>query len=150
MCSIHSSANLKKSTSPPFDISRAAMADIDFENAIASLPGVKSKIVKSRNDIEAANELMASMEIGKEYLLSTGYHAAVVRKTENGFQYLELQCAPTDNKFIPLTNEVLKGRFSCIENNKEMTSNILIEADSLKDNKYFNNILGYINTRQYD
>lgn len=131
-------------------ISRAAMADIDFENAIASLPGVKSNIVKSRNDFEAVNELMTSIEIGKEYFLSTGFHAAVVRKGENGFEYLELQDMQSQNKFKPLSKADLMERFSCIENREKMSSNILIDADSLKDNKYFNNILGYINTRQYD
>lgn len=92
------------------------------------------------------------VEKGKEYYLGTGQHAAIIRKTETGFEYLELQSA-TSNGFKPLTDDVLKRRFGCKRSHsnygtKLKASNQLIECESLGQSSEFQRLLGYINTAE--
>ena len=92
------------------------------------------------------------MEEGKEYYLATGSHAAIVRKIENTYEFLELQ-SPKENGFKQLTTNILKNRFHCkqthsIQGIKFKTKNILMEVDSFKDNSEFEEIMGYINTSE--
>ncbi|MDE6724646.1 MAG: phage head morphogenesis protein, partial [Ruminiclostridium sp.] len=119
---------------------------------IANLPGVKSTLLKSGNDIEAAVSLLKTMEEDKEYFLATGAHAAIVKKVGKGYKYLELQ-DPKNNGFKTLTTSVLKSRFGCKRSHKSYgvkleKTNVLIDASSLKGNDEFKQILGYVNTAE--
>lgn len=119
-------------------------------NEIATLPGVNGTVLKEYNDFTAVNELLKTIESGKEYYLGSGQHAAIVRKTETGFEYLELQSA-TNNRFKKLTTDVLQRRFGCKRSHtcsgiKMQASNQLIECESLGKNNEFKKLLGYINT----
>ncbi|MGO5081155.1 phage minor head protein [Oscillospiraceae bacterium LCP25S3_E4] len=121
-------------------------------NAIASLPNVNGTVIQEYNDFVAVNKLLKTVEIGKDYYLGAGQHASIIRKTENGFEYLELQSA-TNNGFKKLTTEVLKRRFGCkkshsVLGNKYKVSNQLIECESLGNSKKFKEVLGYINTSE--
>lgn len=112
------------------------------------------QIVKNTNDFKAVDELLKTVIQGKEYYLSTGKHAAIIRKTESSYEYLELQSA-IHNGYKRLTNDVLKKRFGCkkthsIFGEKLEAPSVLINADSLKGNREFEKILGYINTRKKD
>ena len=98
----------------------------------------------------ATNNLLTKMVNNKEYYLATGKHAAIVRKSTNGFEYLELQ-TKKENGFKKLTKDVLKNRFSCKKSHsthgiKITASSILIETETLTKNKEFKAILEYINT----
>lgn len=95
---------------------------------------------------------MKQAEVGKEYILFTGEHAAIVRRLgEKGFEYLELQ-SNTNNGFKNLTTNVLKDRFACKKSHsiaglKLQYDSRLVEIDSLKENKnQLKKIFGYINT----
>lgn len=44
----------------------------------------------------------------KEYYLATGGHAAIIRKTSEGLEYLELQDNELFNGYKKLNNNVLK------------------------------------------
>lgn len=117
---------------------------------IASFQGVDSKIVVDTNDFRATNDLLKTAQTGKEYYLAVGSHAAIIRKTGSGFEYLELQSA-TSNGFKPLTSNVLKQRFGCRRSHssygyKLQVSNVLIDVDSLNQSSEFQDLLGYINT----
>ncbi len=117
---------------------------------IADLPGINSTILKSNNDFKAVDTLLRSMECGKEYYLATGAHAAIIRRLEKGFQYLELQ-DPKSNGFKALTTHVLKKRFGCKKSHssfgvKMESSSILIDVSSFNGSTEFKQILGYINT----
>ena len=117
---------------------------------IASFQGVDSKIVVDTNDFRATNDLLKTTQTGKEYYLAVGSHAAIIRKTGSGFEYLELQSA-TSNGFKPLTSNVLKQRFGCRRSHssygyKLQVSNVLIDVDSLNQSSEFQDLLGYINT----
>lgn len=119
-------------------------------NEISGLPNVKGTVLKEFNDFTAANKLLKTVESGKEYYLGAGQHAAIIRKTQSGFEYLELQSA-TSNGFKPLTTDVLKRRFGCkkshtVAGTKMTTSSQLIECESLGESYEFKELLGYINT----
>jgi hypothetical protein len=117
---------------------------------IGNLEGVESFVEKSYNDYTAVNSLLKNIVNNKEYYFATGRHAAIVRKIEGGFEYLELQ-TQNNNGFKPLTKETLKRRFSCqkshtLHGRKIETNNILINIETLAKNTEFQEILKYINT----
>ena len=119
---------------------------------ISQLPGIKSIVEENYNDIMGTMNLLKTIEEGKEYYLATGSHAAIIRKIENKYQFLELQSAK-ENGFKQLTTDILKHRFKCkqthsIQGMKFKTKNILMEVDSFKDNEEFEEIMGYINTQK--
>ena len=121
-------------------------------NEIAKLPGVNGTVLKDYNDFTAVKKLLKTVETGKDYYLGTGEHAAIIRKTKRGFEYLELQ-DPIQNGFKKLTPNVLKRRFYCqksytVAGMKVQAVNQLIECQSLKNSDEFKKILGYINTAE--
>lgn len=133
-------------------ISRKIFANNDTINDIANLPGVKGIITKNYNDFTSVKGLLENVEINKNYYLGTGRHAAIIRKTEIGFEYLELQSA-IENGFKTLNDSVLKKRFSCQKSytsykKKYQVTSQLIECESLKNNDEFKELLGYINTAE--
>nr|DAN66288.1 MAG TPA: hypothetical protein [Caudoviricetes sp.] len=117
---------------------------------IGNLPGVKMHVVKNTNDFTAVRGLLEKVEAGNEYYLATGRHAAVIRKNEGRFEYLELQ-SRISNGFKPLDNVVLKERFKCkkthsTRHGKYEVDSYIIDLNSLKDNPEFHNLLSFINT----
>ena len=117
---------------------------------IANLDGIESKVIKRVNDYKAVKELLTFVEEKKEYYLETGKHAAIIRRGNRGFEYLELQ-SETENGFKKLDSSVLKTRFGCqtsysVSGTKFEKSNVLIDVDSCKNSEEFKNLLGYINT----
>lgn len=138
---------------------------------IEQLNGVKYqelKLKKEASDLAKALKEM-NLEYGKEYRLTCGRHAAIIRNTENGYEYLELQSS-YKNGWKPFEysrkslygdhkvtmTETLYSRFGCrktVDKVKfpdrtvvfEKTAT-LTEVDSYKGNEDFKTILGYINT----
>lgn len=109
-------------------------------------------VEKHTNDYTAAHKLFKQIEDKKEYYFACAKHAAVVRKTDSGFEYLEMQSRYADNnKWKPLNDAVLKSRFGAQRSHtvsgwKVENSNQLISIDALKDQQEFMDILTYINT----
>ena len=120
---------------------------------IASFDGVKSFIYGSSNDFKATHEVLKNAEKGKQYLLSTGKHMAVVKYDGSNYQYLELQKPDMDNnKWNTLNDERLKNRFGCKRSHttfgmKYELDAILIDTDSLQNSPEFADVLKYINTK---
>lgn len=117
---------------------------------ISKLNGVRGFIEKDINDFNAVLKLIQNVEHGKEYILATGSHAAIIRRASKGFEFLELQ-SRTQNGFKNLNNAVLKKRFRCKKSRsvlgiKYESTNILIDVESLGKNDEFKRVLGYINT----
>lgn len=117
---------------------------------ITELEGIKSWVVYEKNDFTAIKKLITNMEEKREYYLAIGRHAAIIRKIEKGYEYLELQSAKY-NGFKTFDMNVLKNRFGCQKSYRRagMTlapPSMLIDIDTLKDNKEFNQMLGFINT----
>lgn len=117
---------------------------------IADLPGVNSLVYTGTNDVETANQLLMTMTDGKEYYLAIGGHAAVVRKSGDIYEYLELQHPSTGNGWHTLNNCILNARFGCHTSRTYANSNFLIDVDSLSGSNEFRDILGYINTAAPD
>lgn len=107
-------------------------------------------VVSEHDDFKAAKKLLKEVKEGKEYYLATGKHAAIVRKSKNGYEYLELQ-SRIENGFKPLTQERLKNRFGCqhqhtFQGYKYTVHSELIDIEELGKDKSFKEIMGYINT----
>lgn len=128
--------------------SRLTFSKRNTISRIASLPGVNALINQGRNDIESANNLLNTMTPGKEYYLATGQHAAIVRRSGNHFEYLELQHPSTENGWHVLHDRALIDRFGCSFAHSYDFSNYLIDVNSLSCCREFLDILGYINTER--
>ena len=116
---------------------------------IASIPGVQASVLRGRNDIECANQLLSGMQDGKEYYFASGEHAAVVRKVNTYYyEYLELQHSSTGNGWKVLDNFELRARFRCSDSHLFLQTSFLIDIDSLAANQEFLDLLGYINTAE--
>lgn len=108
------------------------------------------QVAKNYNDFKAVNELLQNVVEGKEYYLATGSHAAIIRKVEESYEWLELQ-SPINNGWHKLTNDVLKRRFGCkkshsVQGFKLEVNNELIDVEALGKLDEFEKLLGYINT----
>lgn len=121
---------------------------------VLSLPGIASNryIVGRAESREVSEILKSTLVVNKEYYLSAGKHAAIIRKTERDFEYLELQSSEK-NGWKSLTKNgrgkianVLHERFKTAKLDKYRHSVYLAEVDSFKDNKDFEKVLGYLNT----
>lgn len=117
---------------------------------ISNLNGVVSFEETGYNDFVAVNSLLKNVEKNKEYYLTTGRHATIIRKVGKDFEYLELQ-TQNNNGFKRLTKDVLKKRFSCQKSHtkagiKVNVSNILIDIETLANNSEIKTIIEYINT----
>lgn len=126
------------------------------------LPGVKGSITKVQKEAADTAKIISSLEYGKEYYIATGKHAAIVRNTEHGAEYLELQSKyKSRNRWTSFTEygstiKTLQKRFGCRKTIDKMNvfgqtiifekGVVLIEVDSFQGNTEFQEILGYINT----
>lgn len=120
------------------------------------LPGVKGSITMVKKEISGTMEVLKGLESNKEYYLATGKHAAIVRKVEEGFEYLELQ-SKAQNGWMPFDRygsiaATLNKRFGCRKTVDKSygqvweKSVILMDVNSFNGNTDFEQILGYINT----
>jgi hypothetical protein len=90
--------------------------------------------------------------VGKEYYFTCGKHAAIVRKTATGYEYLELQSA-MENGFKRLIIMDLRHRFGVkqfhtFHRSIYETRDCIIDIELLKKNASFRELLGYINTAE--
>ena len=129
---------------------------------VLSLPGVQSKEEAFEKEIPNAIKILNSFELNVEYYFVAGKHAAIVRKTESGLEYLELQSNDSQrngwNSFnrYGSTSETLYRRFGCRKTaqvirigDRKLTIPQKIfyaKVDSFKDSLEYKEILGYINT----
>lgn len=105
---------------------------------------------KNVSDFKAVNALFKNIETGKEYYFVTGSHAAIIRKVETGYEYLELQ-SYSSNGWKPLDKTVLKNRFKAKHSRSAMgykyeSDSFLIDIEKLQKDGGFKKMLGYINT----
>lgn len=120
----------------------------------AHFPGVISKTETGEKEQECAIKLLHTMEQGKEYMLVTGRHAAIVRHHGDKYQYLEMQSS-YDNGWHDLGNdsnnddyiaEMLKWRFACCKKSKYESESVLVDVDSASKVANFDTLLGFLNT----
>ena len=119
-------------------------------NIMSIAEKVGGTVAKHTNDYKKAKDLLKTTQMGKEYYFTCGSHAAIVRRTETGFEYLELQ-SPYVKGFKPLDENVLKRRFAAkkshtVYGTKCETRDCIIDIDLLRKDSGFRRMLGYINT----
>lgn len=113
--------------------------------------GVVGTEVSGTNDFTKAHKLLQNVGEGKEYYFTSGKHAAVVRKSSTGIEYLELQSGWRKNTWYALNDVELKRRFGCqrshtLYGEKVEVKDLIIDIDSLRGNKDFEEMLEFINT----
>lgn len=126
--------------------SRRYFSSRDSIQKIADLPDVNSVSVRGFDDIESAHHLLDKAEKGKEYYMAVGRHAAIVRQTDNGYEYLELQHPSNGNGWHTLDDNTLANRFGCYSSRMFETSSFLMNVESMSNSQELKNILGFINT----
>ncbi len=115
---------------------------------LGKLPGIKARYVDGVSADHIAAELQ-NIPIGKEYYFITGRHAAIVRRNQNGVEYLEMQ-SRTHNGWMPFGGSVedvkdkLVKRFGAAVYGDRM---MLIDTDSFKGSQEFEKLVGYLNTK---
>lgn len=122
---------------------------------IISLKGVDTIEEASSNDLVSVNNLLKNTQPGKEYILITGGHAAVVKcedGTINTAKYAELQSVE-ESGFKNLSESVLLGRFNCCTihvNDGKIAKqrSFLVDIDSLGNNEGFRAAMEYVNTKE--
>ena len=132
-------------------LSQQVFARFSNIHTIATMDGVNGSIVSGYNDFTNAHKLLAMVQEGKEYYFTCGKHAAIVRKVGEGFEYLEMQSSYRKNTWYALSDSELKRRFGAQKSHtmygeKFECSEALIDIESLRGNKAFEEILQFINT----
>lgn len=132
----------------------------DFFSSASNICSIAEKVGgvvnKNYNDFTNAKQLLATTSTNKYYYFTCGKHAAIVRKTEKGYEYLELQNASAErNGWHELTTERLKNRFGAQKSHtmfgsKYETKECIIDIDLLIKDAGFRKMMGYINTASGD
>ena len=125
---------------------------------MANLLNVKSDIAMVKAEARGAADYLLSDKIryDKEYYLAVGRHAAIIRKTERGLEYLELQSG-RQNGWMPFdrfgsVENTLRRRFGCRvtvdrSHGKVWEKKVIVmDVDSFADCDEFAELMKYINT----
>lgn len=111
--------------------------------------GAKSIVSDSaKSSLTNGKRILDQLEDGKEYYLSVGRHAAIVRNNGGVLQYLELQSSrPDRNGWKDFRNvaDTLKHRFGCSTSSRCYSTAYATDISQLSGDD-FRTILGYINT----
>lgn len=105
----------------------------------------------AKSNLTNGKRALSMLEQGKEYYLSVGRHAAIVRLGDEGKpQYLELQSGTSNGwkNFNEDVRETLKWRFGCSSSSNYAETAYLTDISGVQDNGEFRTIMGYINTAE--
>lgn len=123
-------------------------AKVNMFKALGATPIEESS---AKSNLTNGKRALAKMVKGKEYYLSVGRHAAIVRLNDDGvMQYLELQSA-TRSGWQDFANDVrdtLKWRFGCSSSGNHFSTAYLTDIDKFQANDDLTTLLGYINTSE--
>jgi SPP1 gp7 family putative phage head morphogenesis protein len=119
-----------------------------FELSLAD--GLKVLRAEGKSSMTVANKLIKLCEESKEYYLSVGRHAAIVRKKDGILQYLELQSESKSGwtNFNGNPKYTLKTRFGCSSRSSFSAKfDFMIDIDDSDfSTDEFKSLLGYLNT----
>lgn len=116
---------------------------------ITKFPNINPIFETARSTITVGNKLLKRVEQGKEYYLTVGRHAAIVRKTDEGvLQYLELQSQNNSgwHNFNGNPRFTLASRFGCRNGTGNNEEGFMLDVNEFKDSEELQILLGYINT----
>lgn len=137
-------------------------AKVQMFEALGVTPIAESS---AKSDLTNGKRILSQMVSGKEYYLSVGRHAAIVRAVDDPvidqitgeaksfntkYQYLELQSATRSGwrDFDSDVRNTLKWRFGCSSNSSYWNTAYLTDIDQFPDNDEFATLLGFINTNE--
>lgn len=102
----------------------------------------------AKSSLTNGKRILGQLEENKEYYLSAGRHAAIVRNNNGVLQYLELQDpSPNENGWTNFgdVGDTLKDRFGCSSSSYNYAIAFATDISQLSGDD-FRTILGYINT----
>lgn len=109
-----------------------------------TIGGIAGKVGGIRDFNVSGIDMMKKTEIGKEYYLASGGHAAIVRQVSKGkYEYLELQSGYS-NGWKHLDSKVFASRFG----SRGRGIGVLIEIGLFMKMPGFQKMMGYINTNE--
>ena len=120
--------------------------------SISKMNGMKALTADGACSLTVGNRLLKMCETGKEYYLSVGRHAAIVRKNADGvLQYLELQSKNRSGwtNFDGNPRYTLKTRFGCTQratNSAQYDFMLDLTESDFASNDDFRSLLGFLNT----
>ena len=121
---------------------------------LLSAAGIKMEVHEVVKEAKGTADILIGLPLNKEYYLSTGTHAAIVRRTDSGLEYLEMQSS-VKNGWMPFNKygtiiKTLQKRFGCrlsADKYGFLSKVTIAEVDSFKSRKAdLKKALGYINT----
>ena len=126
---------------------------------IGKLNGIKMKADYVKREASDGAKILLGLDKGKEYYFAIGRHAAIVKNTDEGLKYLELQSRyPERNGWQPMGNSLrevsakLNDRFGATKSQRRvlrmpiMSQVFLMDVESFKGNKEFEKVTEYFNT----
>lgn len=118
---------------------------------LSQADGLKVLTAEGKTSLTVGNRLLKQCEVGKEYYLSVGRHASIVRKIDDGtLQYLELQ-SPNESgwtNFNGNPRNTLATRFGCSSSLPSYGDFMIDINESDFGTDDFRSLLGYINTAE--
>lgn len=135
-----------------FDVTdfRGGRSQEFFSSMCNSIIGKHGIVDAGYKEIDVAVSMLKKIEPTKEYILSTGKHAAIVRNHNGVAQYLELQ--EEDWGWYTLDERALLQRFGCRKSvrrtayGKTLCNAYLTDIRNLEGDPVFEEVLPYINT----
>lgn len=124
------------------------MTKLNMFKALGAAPVEESS---AKSNLTNGKRILAKMVKGKEYYLSVGRHAAIVRLNDDGImQYLELQSATRSGwqDFAEDVRYTLKWRFGCSSSSSHWNAAYLTDIDLFQANDDLTTLLGFINTSE--
>ncbi len=127
--------------------------DTRFLDSLRNLPGLKITETRLKKEAIGTADCLLNLEKEKEYYCWTGGHAAIVKNTDKGVKYLELQSAVQNGwKFLGANRwgiaERLHSRFGA---RKTVRGHVyLAEVESFKGSREFERLSEYFNTKMSD
>lgn len=119
---------------------------------LSEMSGMKVLKANGACSLTVGNRLLKMCEVGKEYYLAVGRHAAIVRKTaDDVYQYLELQSATRSGwvNFDKNAKYTLNRRFGCTsrsDGSSHYDFMLDIEESDFSSSDDFRTLLGFLNT----
>ena len=119
---------------------------------LSEMNGMKVLKANGACSLTVGNRLLKMCEVGKEYYLCVGRHAAIVRKTaDDVYEYLELQSATRSGwiAFDKNAKHTLNTRFGCTTTSSSSSNYdfmIDLEESDFSSSDDFKTLLGFLNT----
>ena len=134
--------------------SRSRFSSSYFLHTMSQMNGMKTLKAQGASSMTVGNRLLKMCEVGKEYYLAVGRHAAIVRKNADGvLQYLELQSKNRSGwtNFDGNPRYTLKTRFGCTQASSASVDYdfmLDLEDSDFTSNDDFRTLLGFLNTEE--